>query len=63
MRVGSIHYLLLLLDLPRDQLIQLLLDLEQLLSLSPQLTLVLLNCVVLEDVDGVLLNRSEEDSS
>ncbi len=62
MRVGSIHYLLLLLDLPRDQLIQLLLDLEQLLRLGPQLTLVLLDCVVLEDVDGVLLNRSEEDS-
>lgn len=63
MRVGSIHYLLLLLDLPRDQLIQLLLDLQQLLRLGPQLTLVLLDCVVLEDVDSVLLNRSEEDSS
>jgi hypothetical protein len=62
-RVGSIHYLLLLLDLPRDQLVQLLLDLQQLLRLGPQLTLVLLDCVVLEDVDSVLLNRSEEDSS
>ena len=62
-RVGSIHYLLLLLDLPRDQLIQLLLYLEQLLRLRPQLPLVLLDCVVLEDVDSVLLNGSEEDSS
>lgn len=63
MGVGAIHHLLLLLDLPRDQLIQFLLDLQQLLRLGSQLSLVLLDRVVFEDVDGELFHSSEKDSS
>ena len=63
MGVGSIHYFLLLLDLPSDQLIELLLDLKQLLGLGSQLPLILLDCVVLEDMDSKLLNGSEENST
>lgn len=62
MRVGSIHNLFLLFYLPSNQFIELFLYLKQLLGLSPQLTLVLFDSIVLEDVDCILFDGSEENS-
>ena len=63
MGLRSIHYFLLLLDLPRNQFVQFFLNLQQLLSLCSQLPLVFLNRIVLQYVDSELLQYSEEYSA
>ena len=59
-RLGPPENVFLLLNLAVDDLLKLLLNLEQLLSLDPQFLLVLLDRVVLKEVDGVLFEDGEE---
>ena len=59
-RLRPVEDAFLLFNLPVDQLLQLLLDLQQLLSFRSELLLVLLYGVVLQQVDRELLQDCEE---